>query len=90
MRHVDTYDECYLIGNFDQQTGYPLRSIVVVRHVINHLDNVDDPHQRLFHLGWILQIDGMTGLLDGSEKLGVVGSLHVIFCYATINVIPNL
>ena len=61
----------------------------MVRDVVDHLDDVQDSHQGLLHLTRILQIDGVTRLLDGAQELGVVGSLHVVLGDPFVDVVPD-
>jgi hypothetical protein len=63
--------------------------VVVVRHVVDHLDNVQDPHQGLLHLARILQVDGVAGLLDGPQELGVVRRLDVVLGDPLVDVVPH-
>ncbi len=37
-----------------------------------------------------LEVDGVTGLLDGAEELGVVARLHVVARYPHIYLTPHL
>ncbi len=62
----------------------------MVGYVVDHLDNVNDSNQRLFHLRRIFQVDGMACLLDGAKELGIVGGLYVILGDAPVNIVPYL
>ena len=80
----------YLICNFDKKRGDPFWGVVMMRHIVDHFNNMNNPHQRLFHLSWIFQVDGVTRFLNRTKKFRVISRFHVIFIYPPINVIPNL
>ena len=60
----------------------------MVRDVVDHLDDVQDTHQRLLHLSGIFKVDRVARLLDGPEELGVVGCLHVVLGDPFVDVVP--
>ena len=62
----------------------------MVGDIVYHLDDVYDPHERLFHLLWVFQVDGVTGLLNGPQELGIVCSLHVVLDDLVLAVPPDL
>ncbi len=49
-----------LISNFDEERGNPLRCVVKGGHVEDHLDNVEQAHQRSLHVGRILVPKGIV------------------------------
>ena len=79
-----------LIGDLDQEGGDPLGGVVVVRHVVDHLDDVDDAHEGLLHVLGVLEVDRVRGLLDRAQELGVVRGLDVVLGDPLVDVVPNL
>ena len=79
-----------LVGDFHEQRCNPLGCVVVVRHIVYHLDDVNHPHEALLHLIGVLEVDGVARLLNGAEELGVVRCLNVVLGYAPVNVVPDL
>ena len=79
-----------LVCDFHEEGGDPLGRVVVVRHVVYHLDDVNHPHEALLHLVGILEVDGVARLLNGPEELGVIRRLNVVLGYAPVNVVPDL
>ena len=61
----------------------------MVRHVVDHLDDVQHPHQGLLHLSRVLQVDGVARLLDGAQELGVVSGLNVVLRDPLVDVVPH-
>ena len=63
-------------------------------NLIDHLHDLEQLHQRLVHMFWVLtktklalvlrllnknlKVDAVAGLLNGTEELGVVLRLHVV------------
>ena len=45
----------YLICDLDEERGDPLGRVVEGGHVEDHLDDVQQAHQRRLHVGWILE-----------------------------------
>jgi hypothetical protein len=79
------------LANYSHKKLYNIGpwGVVVVRHVVDHLDNVQDPHQGLLHLARILQVDGVASLLDGPQELGVVRCLDVVLGDPFVDVVPD-
>ena len=99
-----------MVRDLHEKRRHPLRRVVEARHLnflnvklaqnnsflnlIDHLHDLEQLHQRLVHMFWVLtktklalvirllnknlKVDAVAGLLNRTEELGVVLRLHVV------------